>query len=234
MSRLIENEIKELRGKVLDMAELVLLQLDNVTIAISTRDYKLAMKVRRNEQFIDNYDTNIDERCESILALHQPVANDLRFVFSVLKINAYLEQIGDIINGIARKMFDIRLEFSPELLERLQLARMMELTRGILTQSLMAFFKEQIEQARDVFERDDAIDEIHRSAFDIIVERIQEHPEKAGEYMQLHLIIKSLEKIADFAVCIAEEGLFHLEGKVYKHSALKFAYKNNDGAAQTA
>jgi phosphate transport system protein len=227
--RLIEAEIRELKHKVLDMAELVLLQLEDVIHAVHHYDVDTARKIRKNEKKVDKYDIKIDRRCERILALYQPVANDLRFVTSVLKINAFLEQIGDIINGIARKLMEIGHDLDIELLTRLRLQDMTQLTRKIVNESLMAFFRENLNQAKSVFIQDDEIDTIHRDAFNIITERIQQNPAQTAELIQLLLIIKSLEKIADFAVCIAEEAIFHVEGIMYRHNELKFLYRDVGG-----
>lgn len=229
MARIIEGDIRELKHQVLDMAELILMQLGAVTEAITYLDHKLAEKVRRKEKKVDKYDISIDKKCERIIALYQPVANDLRFVFTVVKINSALEQTGDLIAGIARKIFEIRDQFDPALIEELRLKEMMELTREIVAQSLNAFFRENVESSKEVFAKDDAIDDIHRAAFGILVHRIQQRPEKTAEYIQLHLIMKSLEKIADFAVSIAEESIFQQEGVVYKHSSMKRAHREETG-----
>ncbi len=226
--RIIESEMRDLKHKVLDMAELVLYQFEEVTLALNQLDYDLARKVRLQEKRIDLFDVNIDESCERIIALYQPLAGDLRFVFSVLKINAYLEQVGDLISGIARKLLEVRHNFDPEFLAQLELARLIEQTRVILSEALAAFFRENPELARGLSSRDDLIDRIHRDSFDIIIRYIQRQPDKASEYMQLYLIIKSFEKIADFAVGIAHEAIFHVEGEVTRHNDLNAYYEQLD------
>lgn len=224
--RLIETEIQGLKNKVLDMAELVLLQLDQTVLAFTNLDYELADKIRKKDKKINKYDTKIDKSCERIIALYQPVASDLRFIFSTLKINTFLEQIGDIINSIARKILNIGMAFDAQFLESLRLGRMLVLTRSILADSLGSFFHRDQELSLSIFPKDDQIDEIHEEAFHQIVTRIQERTDHTEAYMQLYFIIKNLEKIADFAVCIAEEALFNLNGVVYKHTKLKYAYRN--------
>jgi phosphate transport system protein len=225
--RIIENEIRDLRNNVLDMAELVLLQFDLISVAIKELDYEIVKVVRNKEKNIDKFDVKIDRDCERIIALYQPLAKDLRFVFSVLKINAYLEQIGDIINGIARKILDIKLPHDPQFLVQIQLDTMLNLCRNLVAEALSAFFNENGFLARTIFEKDDAIDTIHREAFPLITEQIVAHPQRTSDYIQLHLIIKSVEKIADFAVSIAEEAIFHHEGVMFKHSEMKASYKQS-------
>jgi phosphate transport system protein len=227
--RLIEGEIQTLKDKVLDMSELVLRQLDSVTQAVSSLDYDLAEKIRKKDKKVNKFDTKIDKSCERIIALYQPVANDLRFIFSTLKINAYLEQIGDIINSIARKILDMQKEqYESGLLDELQIAKMFQLTRQILGDALTGFFKGNQELSKSIFPKDDVIDSIHREANALILDKLQQKPQRANEYLQLLLIVKNLEKIADFAVSIAEEALFNIEGVFYKHSKLKYAYKNEE------
>lgn len=228
--RLIETEIRELKYKALDMAELVLMQLDDVISAISSLDLDLVKKIRKKEKKIDKYDIKIDRRCERILALYQPVANDLRFVTTVLKINAYMEQIGDIISGIARKLLEIHQDFDAEFLTELRLTEMMQRTRHIVSESLMAFFKEDLELAKGIFEQDDEIDLIHRNAFTIITSGIQQTPAKCAEYIQMLLIIKGLEKIADFAVGISEEAMFQIEGVIYRHNEMKNLHRESNSS----
>lgn len=232
--RIIENEIRDLRNNVLDMAELVLLQFDLISVAIKELDYEIVKVVRNKEKNIDKFDVKIDRDCERIIALYQPLAKDLRFVFSVLKINAYLEQIGDIINGIARKILDIKQPHDAQFLVQIQLETMLHLCRTLVAEALSAFFNENGFLARTIFEKDDAIDTIHREAFPLITEQIVLHPQRTSDYIQLHLIIKSVEKIADFAVSIAEEAIFHHEGVMFKHSEMKASYKQNGRLSATS
>ena len=212
--RLIESEIQQLKFKILDMAELVQFQLDNIEMALEKQDADLARKVRKKEKKLDKYDTKIDKRCERIIALFQPVADDLRFVFSVLKINGYLEQIGDRIYSIAVRIPEIKEKHDEKLMEDLQLNRMMALTKNIVSEALVAYFEEDVARSKAIFGKDDEIDRIHEAAFDKLVRRIQKKPQRTADYLQLFLIVRNLEKIADFAVNIAEEAIFHQLGHV--------------------
>lgn len=219
--RLIEQEIRDLKLKILDMAEVIIWQMQHLPAAVLNLDHELARRIRKKEKKIDKFDTKIDKRCERIIALHQPVASDLRFVLAAIKINQYLEQIGDIINGIARKTIAIEQGFTPNFLAKVKLQELLSLTENIVSDSLMAFFRENTVLARTIFEKDDAIDTIHRNAFHLISEQISVEPGRAEDYLNLLMIIKSFEKIADFAVSIAEDAIFHLEGIMYRHSEYK-------------
>lgn len=231
--RLIETEIRQLKHKVLDMAELVQLQLARLAEALVDLDAEKAEQIRKREHEIDKYDTKIDKRCARILALYQPVANDLRFVFTTLKLNAMLEQIGDHINSIARKVARIEHPLPPSLLLEVRLADMTARTQELLATALNAFFKQDAALARHVGTLDDAIDEINARAFDVITERIQRTPERAADLLQLLFIIKGMERIADYTEAIADESVYYVEAKVYKHSNKKLAYLENPEASES-
>ncbi|MDX2062219.1 MAG: phosphate signaling complex protein PhoU [Bacteroidia bacterium] len=220
--RLIESEIKELKLKILDMAELVRVQFDQCIQALDDLNRDLASRIVKREDEVDSYDTRIARRCERIIALYQPVANDLRFVFTALRINDFLEQAGDQVSGIANKILAITGPFAPELLDALQLRTMERLTQAIFQKSLRAYFYERPDECKLLFHDDDAIDAINRAAFDILVRTIQDDPARTADYLHLLHIIRHLEKIGDFAVAIAEEAIFHAEGIVYRHTEMKF------------
>lgn len=224
--RLIESEINQLKHFTLEMAELVQLQFDYLVQAVQHKDPVLAEKIKKKEQEIDAFDNRIDRRCARILALYQPVANDLRFVFSVVKINGYLEQMGDLINYISRKTLKFEEEISADLIQELRLMQMLECTRKIISGAVSAFFQEDTERTRAIFPMDDAVDEIHKASFEIIARHIEANPARVRTLMQLLINIKSVEKIADLGVNIAEEALFNTEAVVVKHSEVKNAHRN--------
>ncbi|MCS7073169.1 MAG: phosphate signaling complex protein PhoU [Bacteroidia bacterium] len=226
--RIIESEFLELRRKVLDMAELVESQLEICGEVLSTFDKKKAEIIRKKEKKVDKFDIKIDKRCERIIALYQPVANDLRYVFSTMRVNMNLESIGDNINGIARKMLELNAPINSSIIERLEVPRMIDLTKKILSNSIRAFLKEDIELSRAVFQEDDAIDCINRKAFLIVTEEIQNNPNQTADLVQFLLMIKHLEKIADACVGICEEVLFFKEGTIYRHHDHTFEVTEED------
>lgn len=183
--RLIESEIRELKLRILDMADLVRVQLDNVCVALSDLNPDLAHRVLKKEREVDKLDNKINKRCERIIALYQPVANDLRFVFSVLKVNSYLENIGDQGSGIAHKMLQVKAPFSPALLERLEMVKLQTQVKQIVFDALRAYFKDSSAESKAIFQKDDAIDELNQAAFPIIVEAIQAEPERTADYILL-------------------------------------------------
>jgi len=225
--RLIESEINQLKHKVWDMAELVELQLDKLIRALTHFDKEIIRIIQKKEKKIDKFDLKIDKRCERIIALYQPVADDLRFVFSVLKVNVYLEQIGDNVESIARRINDLQHPINPKLLEELQIEPMLVLTKSILHESLLAFFEENAQHARSVFPMDDEIDAIDKHAYGVLVKRIKSNPDETEDLLRIIQISKMIEKIADLSMSISEEALFHIEGVFYKHSSLKHSHKEH-------
>ncbi len=223
--RLIETEINELKLVVLEMAEHVQLQMELLTKALHQMDTMTLDKIRKKEKEIDAFDTNIDRRCARIMALYQPVANDLRFVFSAVKINGYLEQIGDLVNYVARKTMKFEEPLDPALLEELKLRDMLIQSNEILGLALNAFFTENPGLARSVFPLDDAVDEQHRQNYITLARYCQLNPENAATYIQLALNQKNIEKMADLGVAIAEEALFNTDAVIYRHSDIKSAHR---------
>lgn len=232
MVRLIESELRDLKLKLLDMADLVRLQLDQAVTALEHHDLALAQRIEKREKEIDKYDNKISKRCERIFALYQPVANDLRFVFSVLKINAFLEQTGDSVHGIVHRMQHMTEPPPADLVAALRLPELYQATQSILYEALRSYFRESAEAARKIFEQDDIIDDIHKASFKLLVARIQAKPALAADYIHLLHIIQRFEKVGDYAVSIAEEALFHMEGTVYRHSDLKHLHRNEPPATE--
>jgi phosphate transport system protein len=216
--RIIEYELLELKDRLFEMVELVQRQLDDVSEALRGLDHEAANRIRKKEKKIDKMDVKIDKKCERIIALHQPLAADLRFIVVALKINAMLEQIGDIASGIARKILEVKAPFDARLLARLQVEEMTMLTKLLVAEALSSFFKENAELSKTIHQKDDRIDEIHRASFPIFVEEIKACPQCTEDLLQLFLIMRGLEKIADFAVSIAQESAFNVEGVFYRHN----------------
>jgi len=226
--RLIESEITSLKHMMLDMAELVQRQFDQLAEAMTEHDEHLFHRIRRKETEIDLFDNKVERRCARILALYQPVANDLRFVFTVMKINASLEQIGDNINYIARKTLQFPQPMTDAFVQSLRLQEMLSQTGHMLTTALTAFFSEDTQLARRVFPMDDLVDEIHHQDIALITERMQAQPKDAPSLVQLLFVVKNIEKIADYAVSIAEEAIYFTEAEVYRHTNLKRAHRSRD------
>ncbi len=220
---LIEKEIQSLKDDLQAMATLVQKQLKQCTEAILSQDPKLIKKVRKKERKINRMDIEIESRCEKIIALHQPVAKDLRFLFAAIKMNLYLEQMGDNAKSITQYINQLQQPIAEEVQQKAYLHSLMERVLRIVALAIEAFLEEDAQKAKQVFIEDDSIDRIHRYDQRLFVQLIQQNPAATSDYLQLLAIIKHLEKIADHCIHIAEDTLYYLEGIYYRHSKLKKA-----------
>lgn len=218
--RHLEQELYALRQDVIDMWKLVISQVANSGEAILSFDKELAQKVSMREKKVDAYELKIDSACENIIALHQPVAIDLRFVLAVLKINSNLERIADFAYGISRVLIsNPSVILDAELISDTKLHLMVDEVNKMLTQGLDAFESEKSDLAASIFSEDYQVDEINVNAARIIANYIQKNPERAYECLQLIAAIRKLERIGDHCSNIAEEIFFYTDAKILKHSA---------------
>ncbi|MDD4991486.1 MAG: phosphate signaling complex protein PhoU [Paludibacter sp.] len=220
--RHLEQEIQSLRQDVIDMWKLVISQVANAGEAVLSFDKELAQKVSMREKKVDAYELKIDSECENIIALHQPVAIDLRFVLAVLKINSNLERIADFAYGIARTFItNPSVILDAELITDTKLNVMIQQVNTMLSQGLDAFENEKSDFASAIFSEDYQVDEININAARIIADYIQKNPDRAYDCLQLIASIRKLERIGDHCSNIAEEIFFYIDAKVLKHAPRK-------------
>ena len=220
--RLIEQELSSLRQDLTEMWGLVISQVSNAGEAILMFDKDLASKVNMREKKVDAYELKIDGFCESIIALYQPVAVDLRFVLAVFKINSNLERIADFANGISHILVDNpSVIVDAEVILDTHLQIMVDQVCKMLTQGLEAFENEKSNFAAAIFNEDSQVDEINEKAVHVIAAYIQKNPDRAFECLQLMGIFRKLERIGDHCANIAEEIFFYIDAKVLKHAKKK-------------
>ena len=218
--RHLDQELIALRMDVIEMWKLVISQVANSGDAILSFNKDLAQKVSMREKKVDAYELKIDDACENIIALFQPVAIDLRFVLAVLKINSNLERIADFAYGISRVLIkNPSVILDAELISDTKLHLMIDEVNKMLTQGLDAFESEKSNLASTIFSDDYQVDEINANAARIIADYIQKNPDRAYECLQLIAAIRKLERIGDHCSNIAEEIFFYTDAKILKHSA---------------
>jgi phosphate transport system protein len=159
---------------------------------------------------------DIEEECLKVLALHQPVAVDLRFIIAVIKINNELERIGDQAVNIAQRVQVIAKRPKPPFW--FDYSEMGEKAQKMLRMSLDALVNMDVDLAYRVITMDDEVDQIKSEAYDKIKQAIQELPERVGYYINLLLISRHLERLADHATNIAEEVIYLVEGEIFRHA----------------
>jgi phosphate transport system protein len=187
------------------------------TQAVEAHDAELAKQIIKSDFEIDEMEVEIEEECLKILALHQPVAVDLRFLIAVIKINNDLERIGDQAVNIAERVDVIaKLDLSEFFFDY---TAMGEKVQDMLKMSLDALVNMDYDTAYSVVMRDDEVDQIKVDAYDRIKQAMSKHPDKIGYLINLLLISRHLERLADHATNIAEEVIYLIEGEIVRHAA---------------
>ena len=213
----LENEIAAVKTEVMSMWSLVESQLQKVRTAMFRFDRDLAREVALKEKRVNAFELKIDRDCENIFALYCPVAIDLRFLLAALKINTNLERIGDIAEGIARYVIESSGEFDHAIFEKTQLIQMFDEAINILSDTRMAFEKEDTSLARSIFKRDEVLDTINLAAIDRVAECIKADADILKDALYVLSIIRKLERVGDQTKNMAEEIIFYVEAKVLKH-----------------
>ena len=217
----LDNEIATLRNNLIEMFLLVRKQLRKSARALTSVDKNLAREVIFNERRVNAEELKIDKDCEKFVALFNPVAVDLRFVFAAFKINSHLESIGDSAKGIARVALEMDKEFDPVLLNDLQLMRMYDLADSMIEDNVQALRTDDTAQARLVFNKDAEIDNINKLANGIIAAHISKGGNDVASLLNLISVVRRFERVGDLSAHIAEEIIFYVEAKVVKHDKEK-------------
>lgn len=213
----LEASVETLKSKFLTLSEIVEEAVFNAAKAVWDRDVGLAKEVIRGDALIDQREVEIEEDCLRILALYQPVASDLRFIVTVLKINNDLERIGDLAANMASRAVALaRLSKEPV---RFDLEDMADKTRTMLHQSLDALVRLDVGLAYQVIDADEAVDLAHRDMYKATYKLIQEDPSNTEWMILLLSISRSLERIADLATNISEDVVYLVEGKIVRHQS---------------
>jgi len=211
----LQREIEGLKKMVLRLGTQVEELVFKAVKALDTRDTPLAERIIAADLEVDRHEVDLEEECLKILALHQPVAIDLRFVISVLKINNDLERIGDeSVNIAERTLF---LNSQPAIDIPLDFQGMADKTKIMLKNSLTALVNMDTALARDVCAADDEVDALNREMYSLVQERIRQEPAELERLIHLLSISRHLERIADHATNIAEDVLYMVQGEIVRH-----------------
>jgi len=211
----LQIEIEKIKKEILSLGALVEEQLNKAIKAVETKNLDIAKGVIDSDRRVDEIEVEIEEECLKILALHQPVAVDLRFLIAVIKINNDLERIGDEAVNIAERV--IYLGTRAPLNVTFDYSEMSQKTIKMVKDSLDALVNLDLELAHKLRIDDNAIDALDRSFFQKVSNSLPENPENAGSLIQLFLISRHLERIADHTTNIAEEVIYLIEGVIHRH-----------------
>ncbi|HGY89812.1 MAG TPA: phosphate signaling complex protein PhoU [Planctomycetes bacterium] len=212
------RDIENLRGRILGLGSMVEQSVTNAVQSLLDRNNDLAREVMEGDDKIDEAEVAIEEDCLKILALHQPVATDLRFIVMVLKVNNDLERIGDLASNIAARVADMAP--LPVLDADIHLPEMAVAVRQMIRDSLQSMIHRDMDLAHEVCEADRRVDEIHRNSFAVLEESMHRDPECIHQAVLLLSVCRYLERMADLATNIAEDVIFHVSGSVVRHSGL--------------
>lgn len=215
--RHFHDELARLKESVLFMSGRAEDALSRAVEAFLAGDASAAAAVVDSDPEIDRLEVEIEETVTNLLALHQPVAKDLRLVLSALKISNDLERVADHAVNIAKAAE--RISHLAVRTPDPQLVEMTRLGREMLAAALHAFVRGDAQTARDVCARDDAVDSLHRSLFQLLMTRMAEQPNAIDYSMELMLVSRNIERVADMATNIAEEVVYLVEGTTIKHGA---------------
>ena len=217
MERHFDQELQDLKDSLLTMGGRAEAVIQKSVESLKRRDPTLADEVITDDRVIDRIEIEIDEGCVSLLALRQPMAVDLRFITGVLKISNDLERVGDHAVNIAGS--SKRLALEPPLKPLVDIPRMADLASGMLREALDAFVRHDAAAARSVVTRDDDVDNLNQQLFRELVSYMIEDPHTITRAMELILVARNLERVADLATNIAEEVIFITQARVVKHHA---------------
>jgi phosphate transport system protein len=216
MTKHFLRELEAIKKRILTLGALVEDRVRIASKAIEEMDAEAAASIIRLDFEVDEMEVEIEEECLKVLALHQPVAVDLRFIIAAIKINNELERIGDQAVNIAQRIEVIAKRPRPPFI--FDYSMMSEKAIQMLKMALDALVNLDVDLAFKVIILDDEVDQMKKDAYDKIKEAIQELPERVGYYINLLLISRHLERLADHSTNIAEEVIYLVEGQIFRHA----------------
>jgi phosphate transport system protein len=220
MSKHLQRDLTELQRDLIALAAGVEEQLHKAVQALRERQPSLARQVIDGDNVIDEEENHIEEECLKALALHQPVAIDLRRITSALKINAELERMADLAEDIAERA--LHLATLSRIPVPAKLDRMTDLTTSMVRQSIDAFVNLDVRLARMVIRMDDEVDRYNDEIIAELIRLMESSPESVEPGISFFSATRHLERIADHATNIAEDVVYLVEGEIIRHRPAAF------------
>lgn len=216
MSVHLENELNILRKDLLRLSGLV---EDNLLKALSSLNDNLKInlcELKNNDKIIDKLEVEVEEECLKLLALHQPVANDLRYIICILKMNNDLERIGDLAVNIAK--YAIKVDSTNPTFKCIELSIMGQAAMLMVRDALTSLINSDADLAKEICSRDDSVDEAKNKILTEISECIVIDPKNINEYLAVIFVARNIERIADLATNICEDVIYSLKGEIIRHN----------------
>lgn len=211
--------------KLLHLGAMAETAIDKAEFAFTNLDVALAREVIASDHLSDLKEVEIEEDCLKILALHTPVATDLRFVVATLKINNDLERVCDLAVNIAERV--VFLGSRPPVKAPADFGPMWALCLKMVNDCLESFVEGDTQLAKAVCEQDDEVDAINRKVYQLVYDEIKRDPEKTEALIHYLSISKHLERVADYATNIAEDVIYMVEGEIIRHKPELYHLKPN-------
>ncbi len=219
MTKHFHRELEKIKQRILALGALVEERVQMARTAVDEKDAALAEKIIMNDFEIDEMEVEVEEECLKVLALHQPVAVDLRFLIAVIKINNDLERIGDQAVNIAQRVITIAKQDIENFV--FDYSVMSEKAQMMLKMSLDSLVNLDLDLALKVCTMDDEVDELKDQAYDSIKQAMKSDPNHLGYYINLLLISRHVERLADHSTNIAEEVIYLIEGDIVRHGVIE-------------
>jgi phosphate transport system protein len=214
-----QQSLDDLKGRLLVMAGMVEQAISRAIEAYRTRDLTICEQVFRNEPAINRLEREIDQMALDLLAMEQPMAIDLRFILSVIRINADLERVGDQAVNIAVRVREMGAFANIDL--PVDIPKLASLSGAMVRQALEAFIDGDADRAEAVLSMDDQVDDMNDAAFYSLSNLIKERPELTPQSLNALIISRNLERVGDHATNIAEDVIFWVRGADVRHNLSK-------------
>ena len=212
----LQRDLEHLKREILAVGTLVEEAISKSLRLLSDRDPALIDEILEGDHVIDRREVEVEEECLKVMALHQPMAADLRFVIAVLKVNNDLERMGDLAGNIARRCRHAHMQ-PPSSEPLVNFDELGEKVLRMVHASLDALVRSDAAIARDVCRMDEEVDELHRALYNRVKRYMPENPALVEEALNALTVSRSLERIADLATNIAEDIVFMVDGEVIRH-----------------
>lgn len=216
MSVHLQRELDLLRKKVLTLGALVEENYRKAIAILSTPDLTEAARIRDSDDLIDRMEVEVEEECLKILALHQPVAADLRYIVSVLKLANDLERIGDLAASLAKKTINFKSDCVVQAIT--ELSTMAHSTQTMLAKAMDALIKQDTELAKFVRDLDDEVDGLKRQIREKMETALQHDPANFKAYLAAMGAARNIERIADLSTNICEDVIYSASGRIVRHA----------------
>jgi len=212
----IAREMEKLKKRILTLGADVEETLQLAVQSLEKMDGSLAQQIVDSDDRIDQQEVDLEEECLKVLALHQPVANDLRFIVSILKINNDLERIADLAVNISERTLDLLK--GERIAVPFEFSKMAKMVYEMVKKSLDSLVNLDHRQAREVISLDDEVDALHHQSYALVIEQIRKNPAHIESLISYLVVSRYLERIADQATNIAEDVLYLIQGVIVRHS----------------